>query len=233
MVFPTVSVIIPAYNEEHSIGDVISQTAMIMDDLNFPYEIIIVDDGSTDKTRLIASCHKVTLLTNDINMGKGYSIRKALLHATGDIIVTIDSDGQHMPKEIPDLIKPLLNGTDVVSGSRFLGNNPYFTRRINTLGNFLFNTAIMALTGRRVTDSQTGFRAIKRKVIEDLRLESDRYEIETEITVKSLKNGFVFEEKPVSCQGRRYSVSRLKLMSDGKRILKTIIKSSFYQHKEI
>ena len=230
MYLPAVTVVIPAYNEENTIGDVISDTVAVMNSLNLPYEIIIVDDGSTDKTGLIASNHKVALLSNGKNRGKGYSFRKALLYAHGDIIVTIDADGEHKPKEIPDLINPLFNGTDIVSGSRFLGSNTNVTSRINILGNFFFNIAIMTLTGRRVTDSQTGFRAMKRKVINELRLESDGYEIETEIAVKGLMNGFVFEEKPISCQRRRYSVSKLKLFSDGGKILKTILKSSFYKH---
>jgi glycosyltransferase involved in cell wall biosynthesis len=227
---PAVTVIIPAYNEEKTIRDVISDTTVVMNSLNLPYEIIIVDDGSTDKTGLIASNCKVALLSNGKNRGKGYSFRKAWLYSHGDIVVTIDADGEHEPKEIPDLIGPLFNGTDIVSGSRFLGSNVNVTSRINTLGNLFFNIAIMALTGKRVTDSQTGFRAMKRQVIDELRLEADGYEIETEIIVKGLMNGFVFEEKPISCQRRRYSVSKLKLFSDGRKILKTILKSSLYKH---
>jgi glycosyltransferase involved in cell wall biosynthesis len=118
-----VSIIIPAYNEEKTIGDVIEDTASIMDSLHLPYEIIVVDDGSTDGTRLVASNKKVRLLCNQGNRGKGYSLRKALEYAQGDIIVTIDSDGEHKPKEIPDLLEPLFNGTDIVAGSRFLGNH--------------------------------------------------------------------------------------------------------------
>lgn len=224
---PAVTIIIPAYNEEKTIGNIISDTASIMDGLDVPYEIIIINDGSTDKTGLIASNYKATVLSNEKNQGKGYSIRKALLQAQGEIIVTMDSDGEHMPKEIPDLINPLFNGTDIVAGSRFMGHNTHVTTKINRIGNFMFNTAIMALTGKRVTDSQTGFRAIKRDVMEKLSLESDGYEIETEITVKGLRNGFVFEEKPISCERRRYNISKVKLLSDGRKILKTIIKSSF------
>jgi glycosyltransferase involved in cell wall biosynthesis len=222
-----VSIIIPAYNEEKTIGNVISSTAEIMDGLDVPYEIIVVDDGSTDKTGLIASTYKVIVLTNNVNRGKGYSLRHALKHAQGSIIVTIDSDGEHKPKEIPDLIEPLYSGTDIVAGSRFLGSQSQVTTKLNIMGNFLFNTAIMTLTGQRVTDSQTGFRAIKKDVLDKLNLESDGYEIETEITVKGLRNGFVLKEKPISCERRKYSISKLKVLTDGTKILKTIIRSNF------
>ncbi len=222
-----VTIIIPAYNEEKTIGHVMSDTISIMDDLNVPYEIIVIDDGSTDKTGLIASNHKAMVLTNERNRGKGYSLRRALQYAQGDIIVTMDSDGEHKPKEIPDLINPLFNGTDIVAGSRFLGNNLQSTTKLNQIGSFFFNLTIMTMTGKRVTDSQTGFRAIKRNVLDKLNLESDGYEIETEITVKGLKNGFVFQERPISCERRKYSISKLRLLSDGTKILRTILKANF------
>lgn len=222
-----VSIIIPAYNEEETLGQVISDTITVMGTLGLPYEIIVVDDGSTDQTSLIASNYEVKLLVNEKNRGKGYSLRRALQSARGDLIVTIDADGEHNPKEIPDLLTPILNGSDIVSGSRFLGSQAHATTRLNEIGNYLFNTTILSLTGRHVTDSQTGFRVIRKEVLDKLNLESDGYDIETEITVKSLRNGFVFEEKPVSIERRRYDISKLKILSDGAKILKTIIKSSF------
>jgi len=121
----------------------------------------------------------------------------------------------------------LFKGTDIVAGSRFLGAQVQATSKLNQIGNFLFNTVIMILTGKIVTDSQTGFRAIKRNVLETLDLESDGYEIETEITVKSLRNGYVFKEMPITIERRKYNISKLKLLSDGTRILKTILKANF------
>ena len=227
MLRSAVTIIIPAYNEENTVGRVLSETVSIMDEINIPYEVIVVDDGSTDKTGLIVSNHKVTLLKNDKNRGKGYSLRKALQHSQGEIIVTMDADGEHNPKELPDVIKPLFNGTDIVAGSRFIGSNPKVTTRLNQVGNHFFNMAILILTGKHITDSQTGFRAIKRDVLSTFNLESDGYEIESEITVKSLKNGFAFKETPISVERRRYNVSKLKVLSDGTKILKAIVKASF------
>jgi len=113
---PTVSIIVPAFNEEKNVAKVISGTITVMDQLNLPYEIIFVNDGSTDKTGLIASSFKVNVLVNKKNRGKGYSLKKALQYANGDIIVTIDSDGEHKPKEISTLLDAVVNGIDVAAG---------------------------------------------------------------------------------------------------------------------
>ena len=221
------SVIIPAFNEEKTIGNVIADTVNVMDSQGLPYEIIIVDDGSTDGTGRIASQYKATLLTNQTNRGKGYSLRRGFSESHGDIIVTMDSDGEHQPKEIPNLLEPVFEGTDVVSGSRYLGSSSHFTTRLNSVGNNLFNLAITLLSGTPITDSQSGFRAIKRDVLEELNFESNGYEIETEITVKSIMNGFAFKEKPITCNRRKYSTSKLKILRDGIKIFKTILMSSF------
>jgi glycosyltransferase involved in cell wall biosynthesis len=221
-----ISVVIPAYNEEKTIGNIIEETIQIMDTLGMPYEIIVVDDGSTDRTREIASRYNATVLSNGRNHGKGYALRRGFQHAQGDIIVTIDADGSHKPKEIPDLVNPLFNGVDIVAGSRFSGNETNHTPKLHVFGNHLINATIIVLTRKYITDSQTGFRAFKRKFLEKIGLESLGYEIETEITVKGLKNGFRFQEIPISCKGREYNVSKLKVLSDGYKILKTILKSA-------
>jgi glycosyltransferase involved in cell wall biosynthesis len=223
-----ISVVMPAYNEERTIGNMISSIISTMDSTNMPYELIIVDDGSTDNTRRTATRYKATVLSNGRNRGKGYALRKGFRHTQGDIVITVDSDGAHKPKEIPDLIHPLFNGVDIVGGSRFLGRRgKNSTSRLNLLGNFMFNTVIMILTGKRITDSQTGFRAFKKEVLQKINLKSLGYEIETEITVKGLKNGFVYQEKPVTCERRQYNISRLKVLSDGIKILKTIFTAKF------
>ncbi|MGD8505603.1 MAG: glycosyltransferase family 2 protein [Candidatus Bathyarchaeota archaeon] len=221
-----ISVIIPAYNEEKTMGDVIHHTISVMKSFRMPFEIIVVDDGSTDNTRQVAAGYKVTLVSNGKNRGKGYALRSGFQRAKGDIIVTLDADGAHTPKEIPELINPLFRGVDIVAGSRFLGGGMYSTSRLNRFGNFVFNLLIMVLTRKCVTDSQTGFRALKREVLKELSLKSIGFEIETEITVKGLKNGFVFQEEPIDCKKRKYSISKLRILPDGLKIFKTILKAS-------
>jgi glycosyltransferase involved in cell wall biosynthesis len=224
-----VSLIIPAYNEEKTIARVLVDTSEVMQSLAVPYEILVIDDGSTDNTEfaILTSKVKAKFFSNELNMGKGYCIRRGVEHAKGEIIVTLDSDGEHQPKEIPDLLAPLLEGVDIVAGSRFLGNAQNVTTKLNQVGNYFFNLAIMLLTGKQVSDSQTGFRAMKRSIFQKLNLRSDGYEIETEITVKSLMNGFTFKEVPVTVERRKYNVSKIKVLSDGGKILTTIIRSSF------
>jgi glycosyltransferase involved in cell wall biosynthesis len=226
---PLVSLIIPAYNEAETINSVLQDTFKVMEGLGVSYEIIVIDDCSTDLTALAAvtSKVKVRFFSNATNKGKGYCIRKGVENAEGEIIVTLDSDGEHKPKEIPGLLAPLLEGTDIVAGSRFLGKTQNVTSSLNMLGNHMFNIAIMLLTGRRVSDSQTGFRAMKKAIFQKLNLQSDGYEIETEITVKSLLNGFTFKEVPITVERRKYDVSKIKVFSDGRKILSTIIRSSF------
>lgn len=222
-----ISVVIPAYNEEKTIGNVVSDTISVMGSLEMPYEILVVDDGSTDNTRHVATMYKATVLSNGKNQGKGYALRKGFQHAQGDIIVTVDADGAHKPKEIPNLIQPLFNGVDITAGSRFIGPRKDSTSRLNRLGNILFNIVIMILTGKLITDSQTGFRAFKRHALLRVGLQSIGYEIETEVTVKGLKNGFVVREVPICCERRQGGKSKIRILFDGFRILTTILKANF------
>ncbi|MEM2104479.1 MAG: glycosyltransferase family 2 protein [Candidatus Bathyarchaeia archaeon] len=223
---PVISVVIPAYNEEKNIGSVIEETSEVMDSLGLPSEILVVDDGSTDRTKEVASRYKVTLLANGRNRGKGCALRKGFQHARGDILITMDADGSHDPKEIPDLLTPLFNGADIVAGSRFLGSDKDYTSKLHIFGNNMINMLIMVLTGKRITDSQTGLRAFKRELLEKVSLESEGYEIETELTVKWLKKGFKLEEIPITCKRRRNGVSKLKPFYEGPKILKAILKSA-------
>jgi glycosyltransferase involved in cell wall biosynthesis len=224
---PAITIVVPAFNEERTVGFVISDIISVMGSLQYPYEIIVVDDGSTDNTRRIASTYKATVLFNDKNQGKGHAMRRAFQRAEGEIIVTIDADGAHSAKEIPDIITPIFHGADIVAGSRFSGRGKESTSTLNRIGNLLFNTTIMVFTGKRITDSQTGFRAFKKEVLQKLMLTSSGYEIETEITVKGLRNGFTFLEKPITCEKRKHDVSKLRILSDGSRILKALLKANF------
>jgi len=217
-----ISFIMPALNEDRTIGRTLQEIASLMTLHRLPFEIIVIDDGSKDKTRKEALRNGAIVISNEHNRGKGFCLRKGLSKARGDVIVTMDSDGEHRSIDVIKLLTHSLQGTDVVAGSRFLNGTINPTSRIHYLGNHLFNIIIMAITGKVVTDSQTGFRVLKRKVCDSLCLQSDGYEIETEITLKSLRNGFTFKEVPIDINRRENGRTRIRLLSDGRKILKTI-----------
>jgi glycosyltransferase involved in cell wall biosynthesis len=221
---PAVSIVIPAYNEGKTIGDVISRVTAVMEKLRVRHEIVVVDDGSTDDTKRVALASNAIVIGDGSNHGKGHAMRKAFLQARGEIIVTIDADGEHKPEEIPKLIYPLYNGTDIVAGSRFLGDGKNFTTRLNQIGNKLLNLAITMMTGKYITDSQTGFRAFKKTFLHQITLKSNCFEIETEITVKGLRNGFKLEEIPIFCSRREEGKSKLRIAFDGFRMFTIILR---------
>jgi glycosyltransferase involved in cell wall biosynthesis len=196
-----------------------------MENLGVRHEIVVVDDGSTDDTKRVALASNAIVIGDGSNHGKGHAMRKAFLRARGEIIVTIDADGEHRPEEIPKLIHPLYNGTDIVAGSRFLGDGKNFTTRLNQIGNKLLNLSITMMTGKYITDSQTGFRAFKKAFLNQVILKSDGFEIESEITVKGLRNGFKLEEIPIFCSRRENGKSKLRIAFDGFRMFTTILRS--------
>lgn len=226
MIATKISVMIPAYNEEKNIEDILARTEATLTALKFPYEIIVVDDGSTDGTSSLARRKGAIVIKIRKNHGKGYALRKAFQRAAGDILITMDADGSHRPEEIPRLVTPLLNGADVATGARFNGEmQKGSTKRLHILGNTIFNLIIMILTRKSITDSQTGFRAFKKRVIDEIKLFSNGYEVETELTVKTLKNGFTVYEIPIAFEKRKNGISRVNPLFDGLRIMTTILKA--------
>jgi glycosyltransferase involved in cell wall biosynthesis len=230
----TVSVVIPAYNEEKNIEEVLFRTNKTMETIGVPYELIVVDDGSTDNTGLFAERQKATVLANGTNKGKGHALQRGFQSARGTVIVTIDADGSHQPEEIPRLLKPLLNGSDIVAGSRFLGRREKGSvKRLHLLGNRFFNLVIFLLTKKYITDSQTGFRAFKKEVLKGMAITSNGYGIETELTMKILKNGFIVHEEPITIDKRKQGYSHLNPLRDGIMIFKTIIGAHFEAKIEV
>jgi len=227
---PTISIIIPAFNEENTIENLLERIHKTLEMTQSPYEIIVVDDGSIDKTAQLAHRYKATVLKNGQNQGKGHALQRGFQHAKGDIIITMDADGSHKPEDLTKLVTPLLNGADIVFGSRFInGCSKIATKKLHRFGNRLFNLIIRLLTDKHITDSQTGFRGYKKEIIKQIGITSKGYEVETELTVKSLKNGCVVHEEPITFEKRIDGCSHLNPLTDGFKILKTILMASIEQ----
>jgi len=224
---PEISVIMPALNEERAVGNLIDRTQAILNKITPNYEIIVIDDGSKDRTLDICRTKHVTVIHNRFNCGKGYALREGFKRARGNIILTIDSDGDHHPEEIPSLLHPLLYGqAEIALGTRFAHNGKVpVTTAINTFGNRLFNFLIHRLTRHKFTDTQCGFRAFKRDCLSPLNLESFGYNIETEMIVQLARHHLPYCEVPVSSPITFFRKSNINRLKDGLSILFTILKT--------
>lgn len=201
---PKVFAVIPAHNEEHTIGRVVKETLKYVD------KVLVVDDASQDQTRAKAEMCGALTVKRNICQGVGAAISTGLTKALelgANIIVTLDADGQHNPKEIPKLLTPIINReADLVLGSRFLGSmeNP---DPIRLFGNRLFTFIINRMTRKKLTDTQCGFRAFTQKVVNPLSFSSFTYT--QEMIIRAAKNGIKIKEVPVHVKSRRIGNSRV------------------------
>jgi glycosyltransferase involved in cell wall biosynthesis len=228
-----ISVVIPVFNEELTIGDVLQRLVAVMKKTGFDYEIIVVDDCSTDRSLEFSKIPRVKVFSLKMHMGKGYALRAGFAKTKGEIITTIDSDGSHRPEELPLLLTPILqNKSDLVIGSRYLNQTPVAAKKLNIAGVRLFNSLVKILTGTTVSDSQSGYRIMKSAVIRNMRLRSGGYEIESEMLVKISKRGFRVMEVPISFEQRTYGTSSLDPMVDGFKILLSIMRAYIRSSQE-
>ena len=186
--------IIPAYNEEEALPDVISKTSRYVD------KVIIVNDGSADRTAEVALEAGAELINHNTNLGKGEALKSGF-NAVGDdsIIITIDGDGQHNPDEIPVLIKPILeDGADLVNGSRYLYGHEENTPAYRRVGQRVLDIATNISAGIKVTDSQSGFRAFSPKARDCFRFKDTGFGIESEMLVDAAEAGLKIVEVPIT-----------------------------------
>lgn len=210
------SVLIPVYNEEKTISELLRRVISE----KTPKEIIIIDDGSTDGTlkRIQSSKLKVQnyrlkfkVICNGENKGKGYSVRRGIEEATGDVLIIQDADLEYDPNDYQKLLKPILEGkTSVVYGSRLknlklkLFGNKKTPLPFHYLVNRFLSTLTNMLYGSQLTDMETCYKMISREVYQKLNLVSDRFEIEPETTAKILKKGYKIMEIPIITKPRGY-----------------------------
>ncbi|REJ77724.1 MAG: glycosyltransferase family 2 protein [Acidobacteria bacterium] len=222
--FRLLTIVIPVYNEHSTVIEVINTVSALK--LPLEKEIVVVDDGSDDGTAERLRDHEgpVRIFTNPINEGKGSAVRVGLRNATGDIILLQDADLETDPNEYERLLAPILSGdSQAVYGSRFLlkENRVPFTRRL--ANRFLTGVANLLL-GTSLTDMETAYKVFTKEVADGLELESNRFEVEPEITAKIIASGYKINEVPISYSPRtRFEGKKIRFV-DGLKALATILK---------
>jgi len=206
-----ICVTIPAYNEEKTIGKVIQEIKQVMNRLDYDYEIIVVNDGSTDKTEEEAKKAGAIVYSHPYNYGLAETFRTEMtkaLEKNADVIVHIDADGQYKAEEILKLLEPIeKREADLVLGSRFLGTIEKMPL-LKRLGNIAFSKVVSQISGIKITDSQTGFRAFTREVVEKIRITST-HTYTQEMIIRAVKEKFRVKEVPIYFAKRETGKSRL------------------------
>lgn len=215
------SVLIPVFNEEESVKELLDRVL----DVPVEKEVIVVDDCSTDNTwNVLSSIHdpRVRIYRHEVNQGKGTSIRTALSHATGDWVIIQDADLEYDPNDYPKLLEPVLSGkAQVVYGVRDLSGQKLFVR----LGNRFLTLVTNVLYGAKISDMETCYKLLPRKVMQELDLRPSRFQIEPEITAKLLRKGYRIYEVPIWYKPRKEK--KLNPWRDGLPALWTLIQYRF------
>jgi glycosyltransferase involved in cell wall biosynthesis len=212
-------VIIPAFNEERFIGSVLLKLK------KFPVEVIVIDDGSTDDTAAIARMAGVVVFKQDSNQGKGTALNTGLHAAresSPDVIVMLDADGQHLPEDLPQIVRPILSGeADIVVGSRYIKNTSN-TPLIRRWGHRFINLATTLPSGISVSDSQSGYRAFSRRAFELADFHSRDFSVESEMQFLAHEHNLKVMEVPITI--RYTDKAKRSPFSQGMTVLKGIIK---------
>jgi glycosyltransferase involved in cell wall biosynthesis len=224
-------VIIPVYNEVGTILEIISRVK----EAPFEKEIIVVDDCSTDGTRELLKKegdNRITMFFHESNQGKGAAIRTAIPYISGDIAIIQDADLEYHPSEYHRLIAPILEGrADVVYGSRFLGGPHRVLFFWHAVGNRIITTLSNILTNLNISDMETGYKVFRAEVLKRIKIESNRFGFEPEITAKIAKMGCYIFEIPISYWGRDYSQGKKINWKDGLAAIYWIIKYNIFRNK--
>jgi glycosyltransferase involved in cell wall biosynthesis len=224
---PLLSVVMPVYNEKATVEEIVDRVLSVP----LRVELIAVDDASTDGSReLLEELSKkrgFRVLMQERNQGKGAAVRRGIDAAAGDVIVVQDGDLEYSPEEYPDLLDLIKRGkADAVFGSRFIGRHRCFLFT-HYLANLFLNLVTNVLYNTTMTDMETCFKAVRAELLKDMKLKSDRFGIEPEITAKLFKRGARVYEVPITYEGRDYSEGKKITWRDGFPALWNLIKYRF------
>ena len=231
-------IVIPVYNEEKTILEVLEKLKTIRLSDGIKKEFVIVNDCSIDNSEklildFIDENEKIQIryLKNEINRGKGYSLNKGFKNVTGDFVVVQDADLEYDPQEFNRLLKPMLNGfADVVYGSRFKGSNPHRALFFwHTIGNNFLTFLSNLFSNLNITDMETCYKMFKKEIIQSIEIKENRFGIEPEITAKiSQINKIRIYEVGISYYGRTYEEGKKIGWKDGFRAIYCIIKYNLF-----
>lgn len=235
-----VSIIMPAYNEEKTIKQVLDIVKKVnLKPLGLKKEIVVVNDCSTDRTEsIVKKIKSIKLISHVKNKGKGGAVRTGFKHATGDIFLIQDADMEYDPFEYPQILKPIVEGkAKVVYGSRFLSRkqkkkNIDFVKhekayRLAYLGGRSITQATNILFGSRLTDEPTCYKVFRADVIRKMKIRGTKFEWEPEVTAKILKKGIKIHEVPISYYPRTFEEGKKINWKDGVQAIWTLIKYRF------
>jgi glycosyltransferase involved in cell wall biosynthesis len=224
---PDVSVLVPALNEEDTIAEVVERLLA----LPLSKQIIVIDDGSTDGTPKILGRYagRIVVLRNPAKTGKGAAIRKALPHAVGKVVVIQDADLEYSPEQIPELIRPILEGAaNVVYGTRFARGMPEGMATANRIVNVLLAGFVRLLYWRRLTDEATCYKAFRRELLDRMELKCVRFEFCPEVTAKALRLGEKIVEIPIEYVPRGKHAGKKIRWTDAPEAFWTLLKYRFW-----
>jgi glycosyltransferase involved in cell wall biosynthesis len=231
---PCVAVVVPVFNEAATIGKVIETVRA----QPLVQELIVVDDGSSDGTwqalePLAQRDPRIRLFRHQNNQGKGAALRTGFAQATAPIVVVQDADLEYDPAEYPLLVKPILAGkADVVFGSRFAGSGAHRVLFYwHSVGNRLLTAFSNMCTNLNLSDMEVGYKAFRREIVQQIRIEEDRFGFEPEITAKVSKLKAKIFEVSVSYYGRTYAEGKKADWRDGFSALRCILKYNFFRRR--
>ena len=229
------SIIIPCYNEKNTLTNLIDKVLLSLKKYNYNfYEILIVDDFSTDGTRELIEKNFVSIKNfktffHDKNKGKGAAIKTAKNFLSGDIIIIQDADLEYDPDDYSKLLKPIIDGNfKVVYGSRVLNQKRYritgFSSKVRIFGNHFLTAISNLINNQKLTDAHTCYKVFHKDIFELIKLEENDFAFCPEVTSKIAKLGYQIHEVPISYNGRNYKEGKKIKAIDAFRALKALIK---------